>query len=106
MNDKYVKSANILKAIAEPNRLHILDMLSAGELCACKLLEKLAITQPTLSHHMKILCDCGIVNYTKVGKWMHYSINHENLNDIENTLVNIRSRHKNDKISFKKPDIR
>ena len=49
-------------------------MLQSGEKCACKLLEEINITQPTLSHHMKILCDSGIVVGRKEGKWTHYSI--------------------------------
>jgi len=49
-------------------------MLQSGEKCACVLLEKLNITQPTLSHHMKILVDSGIVSARKEGKWTHYSI--------------------------------
>ena len=66
--------ARIFKALADENRLQILMLLQKGELCACHLLEELNITQPTLSHHMKLLCDSGIVNYQKDGKWMHYSI--------------------------------
>lgn len=106
MEKKYVKNANILKAIAEPNRLLILDMLAEGELCACKILDRLAITQPTLSHHMKILCDCGIVNYSKVGKWMHYSINHEKLEALEKMLLNIRIRQIRGERTCQKPGIR
>ncbi len=90
MDNRYIESAGILKAIAEPNRLRILNMLSDGELCACKILDRLVITQPTLSHHMRILCDCGIVDARKSGKWMHYSLNHEKLKDLENMLINIR----------------
>jgi len=71
----YVKYAELFKALGDTNRLLILDMLCKGERCACKILEKFKITQPTLSHHMKILCDCGIVNKRKDGKWMYYSIN-------------------------------
>ena len=67
----------MFKALADTNRLMIMDMLTCGELCACKILEKFNITQPTLSHHMKILCDCGLVNGRKEGKWMYYSINEE-----------------------------
>jgi ArsR family transcriptional regulator len=52
-------------------------MLRSGEKCACVLLEKLNITQPTLSHHMKILIESGIVKSRKEGKWTHYSINVE-----------------------------
>ena len=43
--------------------------------CGCKILDKFNITQPTLSHHMKILVDCGLVNDRKEGKWHHYSLN-------------------------------
>ena len=48
-------------------------------MCACRLLEQFSITQPTLSHHMKVLCDCGLVNVRKEGKWIHYSLNCETL---------------------------
>ena len=64
----------IFKALSDENRIRILKMLRSGEKCACKLLEELNISQPTLSHHMKILCDAGIVNGRKDGKWTHYSM--------------------------------
>jgi len=70
----YEVPAELFKALSDPTRLQILDMLCKGELCACKILEKFKITQPTLSHHMKILCDCGIVKKRKEGKWMFYAI--------------------------------
>ena len=69
--------ALICKALGDSKRLQIVQMLSAGEMCGCKLLEAFDITQPTLSHHMKTLCDCGLVNDRKEGKWHHYSINTE-----------------------------
>lgn len=71
--------AVIFKALADENRIQILKMLLSGEKCACRLLEKLNITQPTLSHHMKILCDAEIVNGRKVGKWTYYSLNCDNI---------------------------
>lgn len=71
------KTAVIFKAFCDENRIRILQLLSTGEKCACKLLEEMNITQPTLSHHMKILCDSGIVLGRKEGKWMHYSISTE-----------------------------
>ena len=61
----------ICKALSDTNRLEIVQMLSDGEKCGCKILDKFDITQPTLSHHMKILVDCGLVNDCKEGKW-HY----------------------------------
>ena len=52
-------------------------MLTDGEKCGCKILEAFEITQPTLSHHMKILCDSGLVDAHKEGKWSHYSVNRD-----------------------------
>jgi len=77
MIDTYTKYVQLFKALSDQNRVMIVDMLSCGELCACKILEKFNITQPTLSHHMRILCDSGLVNGRKDGKWMHYSLNAE-----------------------------
>ena len=71
------KTALIFKAFCDENRIRILKLLRGGEKCACKLLEEMSISQPTLSHHMKILCDSGIVTGRKEGKWMHYSISAE-----------------------------
>ena len=68
------KAAQLFKALGDENRLRIQSMLQGGEMCACKLLEALAITQPTLSHHMAILCDAGIVTGRKDGKWTHYAL--------------------------------
>lgn len=66
--------AALFKALGDENRIRILKLLRSGEKCACKLLEELNISQPTLSHHMKILCDTGIVSGRRDGKWTHYSI--------------------------------
>lgn len=68
------QTAEIFKAFCDENRIMILRQLADGEKCACKLLEELQISQPTLSHHMKILCDAGVVNGRREGKWMHYSL--------------------------------
>ncbi len=72
INEKRV--ATIFKAFCDENRIRILEQLLTGEKCACVLLDSLHITQPTLSHHMKILCDADIVISRKEGKWTHYSI--------------------------------
>lgn len=73
--------ALICKALGDSNRLQIVQMLSEGEKCGCKLLEAFEITQPTLSHHMRILTECGLVNARKEGKWSHYSLNCETLKE-------------------------
>ena len=77
MDEKYKEYAQFFKVLSDPNRLMIVDMLSCGELCACVILEKFHITQPTLSHHMKSLCNSKLVNGRKDGKWMYYSLNDE-----------------------------
>lgn len=79
MDDRYCA---ILKALGDPTRLKIFEMLREGSLCACRILEAFEITQPTLSHHMKILCDAGIVLAVKEGKWVHYSLNCAELNGL------------------------
>lgn len=68
------RTAAIFKAFSDENRIRILELLSTGEKCACKLLEEIQVTQPTLSHHMKILCNSGIAVGRKDGKWTYYSI--------------------------------
>lgn len=69
----------IFKALGDENRLKILHIIGTQEICACKLLEYLEIGQPTLSHHMKILCDSGIINSRKDGKWTHYKIDKDTI---------------------------
>jgi ArsR family transcriptional regulator len=89
MDSKYLDSARVFKAFCDENRLMILEMLQSGEKCACILLEKLNIAQSTLSHHMKILVDSGIVAARKDGKWTHYSISSEGVMIAKDLLVNL-----------------
>jgi len=63
------------RALADETRLKILEMLREGELCACRILEEFRITQPTLSYHMKILCDSGLVLSRRDGSWTRYRLN-------------------------------
>ena len=71
------QSTRVFKAFCDENRLHILSLLRGGEKCACKLLDELHIGQSTLSHHMKILCDSGVVVGRKEGKLVYYRIDPE-----------------------------
>ena len=84
--------ALIFKALSDENRLRILKLLRSGEKCACKLLEELNISQPTLSHHMKILCACGLVKGRKEGKWMHYCICCEGVKKVRNLMQELLSQ--------------
>ncbi|MCL2605832.1 MAG: metalloregulator ArsR/SmtB family transcription factor [Coriobacteriia bacterium] len=67
-------SAKVFKALCSEPRLEVLSLLQDGEKCACELLIRMSIGQSTLSHHMKILVESGIVDVRKEGKWMYYSI--------------------------------
>lgn len=78
MDSKYDNNAKIFKALSDSNRLQIIYILSLGEKCACRLLEHFKFTQPTLSHHMKVLMDCGLVISRKEGTWNYYSLNEDN----------------------------
>jgi len=91
------EQAQLNKVLSDPNRLLIVDMLSHGELCACVILEKLHITQPTLSHHMGILCDSGLVVGRKHGKWTYYSLRGETLRELREFWENIASVHESNK---------
>ncbi len=81
--------ALLCKALGDTNRLQIVQMLSDGEKCGCKLLEQFRFTQPTLSHHMKILCECGLVTARKEGKWSHYSLNRETFEALQAFLAEL-----------------
>lgn len=85
--------AKVFKAFCDERRIDIIKLLSTGEKCGCKLLEELNISQPTLSHHMKILCDAGIVIPRKEGKWTHYRIDEDGSKktiEILMTLVDVK----------------
>jgi ArsR family transcriptional regulator len=85
----YVKYAQLMKALGDETRVKIFAMLSAGELCACEILEEFQITQPTLSYHMKILSESGLVNSRRDGVWMRYSINRDALETLQQFLKRI-----------------
>lgn len=89
MKISYEEDAKIFKALSDANRLKIIDMLSCGEKCACDLLEYFDFTQPTLSHHMKVLTECGLVKCRKDGLWSYYSLDNSNANKLVLSLTNI-----------------
>jgi len=90
------KIAEMFKALCDENRIKILKLLQGGEKCACVLLDDLHISQPTLSHHMKILCDSGIVSGRKEGKWMHYSVSGEGAENAVSILKALTTVDKQD----------
>ncbi len=85
----YIEHAKIFKALSDDNRLKIIDILSCGERCACDILEHFELTQPTLSHHMKVLADLDLVKTRKEGLWNHYSLNMDKYDEILKFLYHI-----------------
>lgn len=86
MSVDYENISKKLKAISDPKRLKIIDMLSCDELCACELLEKFDISQPTLSHDMRRLEELGLVSSRREGKNIYYSLDKASLDEIEDSL--------------------
>jgi ArsR family transcriptional regulator len=85
--------AHILKALADPTRLRLVSMVAArdgGEACVCELTDPLGLTQPTISHHLKILVDAGIFTRDKRGKWAYYAIVPATLNALASVLTTSR----------------
>ncbi|MDD4802644.1 MAG: metalloregulator ArsR/SmtB family transcription factor [Syntrophomonas sp.] len=80
-----------MKALGDETRVKIFDMLTQGERCACKILDDFAITQSTLSYHMKILCDSGLVNGRRDGIWMRYTINPDTLEILKEFINGIEA---------------
>lgn len=97
MTFSYVEYVSLFKALADQTRLKIVDLLSDGEMCACQLLDNFNITQPTLSYHMKILCDSGLVKGRSEGQWMYYCNNDDVLDNISKYLSRVRFQPSNAK---------
>ena len=82
MESQYAKMAKIFKALSDPKRVKIVDMLSCGDMCGCVLLKCFEITQPTLAHDMKVLTEAGIVTSRREGKKTYYALNRKLLEKV------------------------
>lgn len=85
-NIEVVAKAN---ALSDENRVRILRMLATRELCACSILEYLGISQPTLSYHMRLLTESGLVNARRSGKWTYYSLDSASLRSFAENIAEI-----------------
>lgn len=84
-----MEKVDLFKALGNDTRLKIISLLKKESLCACKILEDIDLSQSTVSHHMKVLADSGIIECTKKGKWHHYSLNVETINFLELFFKNL-----------------
>lgn len=83
------RMASIAKALGDPIRLQIVDVLrsNAGNVCVCELVPLFDLSQPTVSHHLKVLRDAGIVGSERRGLWAYYFVNPEALDDLRRWLA-------------------
>lgn len=93
-NNKHI--VKILKAIADENRLKMINLLSCQSLCTCNFVDILAISQPNVSHHLKILKEAGLITASKRGRWIDYSLSQENIALIKNELNSILEKCEKD----------
>ncbi len=95
MENNHLDNARVFKAFCDETRLQVLEMLQSGEKCACVLLEKVNVGQSTLSHHMKILVESGVVSPRKEGKWTYYSISEQGAQLAKELLTKLLVRFEN-----------
>ena len=82
--------AGLFRALGDPGRLRLLSFLASqpgGEACVCNLTEPLGLTQPTVSHHVKVLCDAGLLERERRGTWMYYRLRLERLEEMCGALA-------------------
>ena len=96
MQEIHRAHAKVFKAFSDEKRLAILEMLRNGEKCACQILDDMNIGQSTLSHHMKILTESGVVESRKDGKWTYYSISTEGSQIAYELLLSITKKSNTD----------
>jgi ArsR family transcriptional regulator, arsenate/arsenite/antimonite-responsive transcriptional repressor len=78
------RMASIAKALADPVRLQLVDVLRkhAGKVCVCELVPLFDLSQPTVSHHLKVLRDAGIVDSERQGLWAYYYVTPDSLKEL------------------------
>jgi len=88
--DRAATLAEAFKALADPVRLQLLNLIATaegGEACACDLLEPVGKSQPTVSHHLKVLREAGLVEGEKRGTWVYYSVVSTRLEELRRVLA-------------------
>jgi ArsR family transcriptional regulator len=88
----YQEYAELFKALSDETRVQVVMMLTTEKQCACQILERFKISQPTLSHHMRILTNAKLVSMERKGKWVHYAINPHTFAQIQTFIDSIGKR--------------
>jgi ArsR family transcriptional regulator len=86
--DAFVEHAHRFKALSEPARVAIVNRLaSSGEACVCELVDVLGLAQPTVSHHLRILREAGLIDHERRGTWVYYHLLPEAIAQLSSTLA-------------------
>ncbi|EKD64302.1 MAG: hypothetical protein ACD_51C00028G0028 [uncultured bacterium] len=83
------KTASAFKAIGEPNRLKIVELLSSGEKCVCEIEAALDLPQNLVSHHLRVLREADLITVCCEAQWKHYSLNKKSINSLAKNLQNL-----------------
>lgn len=84
--------SDMFKALADENRIRIIDLLAGGELCVCELATELEISDALVSHHLKQLREAGLVRTRRVGRWLHCSLDPSAFEDLGSHFGEIARR--------------
>ena len=87
------RMADIFRALSHPVRLQMLDLISQrnGEVCGCDIEQHFTLTQPTISHHLKVLRDCGLITSQPRGVWVQHCVNTQLLDAVRDLLTTLYS---------------
>ncbi len=89
LTDEAEQTARVFKALGDPTRLRLLSIIAnsgSSEACVCDLTEPIGLSQGTISHHMKVLVEAGLVTREQRGKWAYYAVSRAALRAVSNAL--------------------
>lgn len=83
--------SSLFKVLGDENRLKVFSLVAKGEKCGCTLIDKLSITQPTLSYHLRTLTDSGLIDAKKDGVWKKHSVNYQKVDELITFLIGLKN---------------
>ncbi|WP_408955423.1 ArsR/SmtB family transcription factor [Natroniella sp. ANB-PHB2] len=87
--NEFTELTELLKAVADQRRLQIISLLSCGKMCVCDITAQLDLSQPNISHHLKILKNADLIVATKRGRWVDYQLNKDKLESLQKRLGDV-----------------
>lgn len=90
--------SEVFKALGDPTRLEIVRLLIGKEMCVCDIMDSFQVSQPTISHHLRVLKQADLVRDKKEGKWIYYSLNSGSFETIEKFFEQYRTSGKVERV--------